>query len=79
MADDPSAAVAGIKGTVFDIERCAVHDGPGIRTLVFMKGCPLRCLWCANPESQRRVPELMFHERECRPCGRCVPACPEHA
>ena len=70
---------AELKGTVFDIERCAIHDGPGIRTLVFLKGCPLRCLWCANPESQRRAPELMFHEKDCTPCGRCIPACPEHA
>ncbi|HSD09716.1 MAG TPA: glycyl-radical enzyme activating protein [Candidatus Binatia bacterium] len=68
-----------LRGTVFDIERCAIHDGPGIRTLVFLKGCPLRCLWCANPESQRRAPELMFHEKDCDLCGRCIPLCPEHA
>jgi pyruvate formate lyase activating enzyme len=70
---------ADITGTVFDIERCAVYDGPGIRTLVFLKGCPLRCVWCANPESQRRAPELMFHDKECDRCGRCVAACPEQA
>ena len=48
------------QGLIFDIERLAIHDGPGIRTLVFMKGCPLRCLWCDNPESQKMTPELVF-------------------
>lgn len=64
---------------MFDIEHCAIYDGPGIRTLVFLKGCPLRCLWCANPESQRRAPELMFNEKDCTSCERCISACPEHA
>jgi pyruvate formate lyase activating enzyme len=79
MSMRSDATSVELTGTVFDIERCAIYDGPGIRTLVFLKGCPLRCLWCANPESQRRAPELMFHEKDCSPCGRCVPACPEHA
>lgn len=48
-----------VKGVVFDIQRYSVHDGPGIRTIVFLKGCPLRCLWCSNPESQRLEPEYM--------------------
>ncbi len=73
------ASIPDLKGTVFDIEHCAIYDGPGIRTLVFLKGCPLRCLWCANPESQRRAPELMFNEKDCTACARCVPVCPEHA
>ena len=46
------------RGTVFNIQRYSVHDGPGIRTLVFLKGCPLRCLWCSNPESQEAAPQL---------------------
>jgi len=52
---------------VFDIQRFCIHDGPGIRTTVFLKGCPLRCAWCQNPESQRRGPETMFGERIGRP------------
>ncbi len=64
-----------IKLNVFDIERFAIHDGPGIRTTVFLKGCPLRCAWCANPESQSAKPELMHAERKCVGCGRCANAC----
>ncbi len=66
-------------GTVFNIQRYSIHDGGGIRTLVFLKGCPLRCLWCCNPESQRGVPELGYIESRCvgaRDCGApCVAAC----
>lgn len=64
------------KGLVFDIQRFSVHDGPGIRTLVFLKGCPLRCLWCDNPEGQKAAPELAFRQSLCIGCGECVPACP---
>lgn len=64
------------KGLIFDIQRFAVHDGHGIRTLVFMKGCPLRCEWCSNPESQKRSPEIIFYEENCIGCGECVKACP---
>jgi pyruvate formate lyase activating enzyme len=63
------------KGIVFDIQRYAIHDGPGIRTLVFLKGCPLRCLWCENPESQAIRPELLFYPDRCISCGACVEAC----
>lgn len=63
-------------GIVFDIQRYSIHDGPGIRTLVFMKGCPLRCLWCANPEGQRFEPTLLFVERQCVGCQNCVENCP---
>lgn len=55
-------------GTVFDIQRFALHDGPGIRTTVFLKGCPLRCAWCHNPESQSRVKEYSFHYEKCVQC-----------
>jgi len=66
-------------GTVFNIQRYSIHDGGGIRTLVFLKGCPLRCLWCCNPESQRGVPELGYIESRCvgdKDCGApCVAVC----
>jgi pyruvate formate lyase activating enzyme len=63
------------KGLVFNIQRYSIHDGPGIRTVVFLKGCPLRCAWCDNPESQKPTPEAMFFEKECIGCGSCIEAC----
>ena len=60
-----------IKATVFDIQRFSVHDGPGIRTTVFLKGCPLNCLWCHNPESKAKYPEVMLYENLCIGCGEC--------
>jgi pyruvate formate lyase activating enzyme len=66
-------------GVIFDIQRFSIHDGPGIRTTVFLKGCPLRCLWCSNPESQDFSPTLMVRDINCRACGACVEACPEGA
>jgi len=68
-----------IKGSVFNIEHYAVHDGPGIRTLVFLKGCPLRCLWCCNPESQSAKTQLMMFKESCIGCGACIAACPNGA
>ena len=67
------------QGTVFDIQTYSLHDGPGIRTTVFLKGCPLACTWCQNPESQRHQPELLFYSERCTGCGQCVPACPRQA
>lgn len=64
-------------GLVFDIQHFAIHDGPGIRTTVFLKGCPLHCLWCHNPEGQERVPELFFSPEKCILCGFCAQACPK--
>jgi pyruvate formate lyase activating enzyme len=66
-------------GIIFDINRYAIHDGPGIRTTAFLKGCPLRCRWCANPESQSSSLELAHLKHECIQCGRCVDACPRDA
>ena len=53
-------------GIIFDIQRFCIHDGPGIRTTVFLKGCPLRCIWCSNPESQQTGPQFMFSKDRCR-------------
>ena len=66
-------------GMVFDIQRYALHDGPGIRTTVFFKGCPLSCWWCHNPEGQRPQPELMSFQNRCLVCGECVKICPHGA
>jgi len=80
-------------GTIFDIKEMAVHDGPGIRTTVFFKGCPLRCRWCHNPEGLSFTPQLMYKDARCINCkscmnecehpecqifGRCIHACPEN-
>lgn len=64
-----------MNGKLVDIKRFAVHDGPGIRTTVFLKGCTLRCIWCHNPESRRAKPELAFLAHKCVGCGDCVEAC----
>ena len=64
---------------VFNIERFAIHDGEGIRTAIFLQGCPLHCPWCANPESQHIGPQLMFSEKKCVACGTCVQNCPGNA
>lgn len=64
---------------VVDVQRFSLHDGPGIRTTVFFKGCVLRCAWCHNPESLRREPEMAFHADRCAGGGRCAAACPSGA
>lgn len=68
-----------IKGYVFDIQRFSIDDGPGIRTVVFLKGCSLHCFWCQNPEGIKRRPEIMFFPDRCIGCGRCIKTCPEGA
>ena len=67
------------EGVVFDIQRFSLHDGQGIRTLVFLKGCDLRCPWCSNPESQHFKPELFFHPERCIGCKNCIDVCPNGA
>lgn len=68
-----------MEGIVFDIQRFSIHDGPGIRTIVFLKGCPLSCRWCSNPESQSLKPVIMYQKMNCIHCGRCIAACKKGA
>lgn len=69
----------GVRGVVFDVQRMSMHDGPGMRTNVFLKGCPLRCGWCANPESQLPQPQLTLHAANCIQCGQFAEPCTECA
>lgn len=68
-----------MKGMIFNIQRFSIHDGPGIRTTIFFKGCPLSCRWCANPESKNVEPELLYTAASCIHCGACLKACPNNA
>jgi pyruvate formate lyase activating enzyme len=68
-----------LRGWVFNIQRFSLHDGPGIRTTVFLKGCPLRCPWCNNPESQESQPHLIWWPKRCVGCNACLAACPTQA
>ena len=64
---------------IFNIQKFSTHDGDGVRTTIFFKGCPLRCMWCHNPESQHYYKELIFHQHKCTTCGRCVAKCKQGA
>ena len=77
---NPAHAENDVTGVVTNIQHFSVHDGPGIRTLIFLKGCPLRCLWCGNPETQAFRPEIGSVAERCRPgCSACREACPSGA
>lgn len=65
------------EATIFNIQKYNMYDGPGVRTLIFFQGCPLRCQWCANPEGMERRPRILFREASCVNCGACVAACPQ--
>jgi pyruvate formate lyase activating enzyme len=82
MADTSTAGPAEQRvprGWIWDIKKYSLHDGPGIRTTVFFKGCPLTCLWCCNPESQLTGPELVWFKEKCLACGLCLATCPHGA
>ena len=64
------------KGLIFNIQRFSLHDGPGIRTLIFFKGCPLNCKWCSNPEGQAMEKQIFFDKRKCIKCKECIKYCP---
>ena len=75
----PKGNGASRLGLIFNIQRFSIHDGPGIRTVVFFKGCPLRCRWCSNPESWNEYPEIVASDLRCTRCGRCQQVCPVNA
>ncbi|MHC1695260.1 MAG: glycyl-radical enzyme activating protein [Eubacteriales bacterium] len=68
-----------LRADIFNIQHFSIHDGPGVRTVVFFKGCNLRCLWCHNPESVSRAPQLYYYGSKCIGCGKCVALCPQGA
>lgn len=67
------------KGIIFNIQKFSIHDGPGIRTTVFLKGCPLKCKWCSNPESQLEKIQVLYDQSKCIQCQKCVNICPQKA
>lgn len=80
MGDEEGLSVEQLlNGIIFNIQRYSIHDGPGIRTTVFLKGCPLKCFWCQNPESQSRQPEIFLIRSNCTLCGKCFTVCPKGA
>ena len=66
-------------GMIFDIQHFSLHDGPGVRSTIFFKGCPLSCTWCSNPESQQQIPQILYFQTLCTLCGTCVTSCPSGA
>jgi len=76
LAPDERAGLEAVEGIVFDVQRYSLHDGPGLRTNIFFKGCPLRCGWCCNPESQEREPQPAVFANDCIRCGQFEEPCP---
>ncbi|HQO72765.1 MAG TPA: glycyl-radical enzyme activating protein [Sedimentibacter sp.] len=68
-----------MKASIFNIQKFSIHDGPGIRTTVFFKGCPLQCIWCHNPESQNLGKEILYDKNKCTLCGSCIKICQNNA
>jgi len=68
-----------MKALIFNVQKFSLNDGPGIRTVIFFKGCPLRCRWCSNPESQSKKVQIMWNKEKCLGCGTCVRSCPQKA
>jgi pyruvate formate lyase activating enzyme len=79
VTGDAASSPRDVRGVVFDIQRYSLHDGPGLRTNVFLKGCGLSCQWCSNPEAKRPTPQIAFFERVCFLCQDCIPICPDGA
>ena len=79
MENEKVHDLKNVRGFVFDIQHYSIHDGPGIRTTVFLSGCPLKCLWCQNPESQELNPQLFFRYDKCTGCGECISVCTQGA
>jgi pyruvate formate lyase activating enzyme len=79
IAEQEKANIQELEGIVFDIQHFSLHDGPGIRTIVFLKGCPLSCAWCSNPESQKNEPELIYSLEKCLESYECIEVCPVDA
>jgi len=78
-SEDRPGSSRELTGCVFDIQRFSIHDGPGIRTTVFLKGCPLRCAWCHNPEGMTSAQTISYSPEKCIACGECVRICEHHA
>lgn len=78
MTDAERAALRAVEGIVFSLDETATHDGPGLRLTVYLKGCPLRCVWCHSPESQLAEPQIVWYGGRCVQCGGCVEVCPAH-
>jgi pyruvate formate lyase activating enzyme len=79
IKEEEQSLSTGLTGSIARIERYMIHDGPGIRTVVFFKGCPLRCVWCSSPQTWKAAKVVIFLKRKCINCGSCVASCPEKA